>query len=334
MSAPSRHVAVIGAGAWGTALAVLLAGNGHRVTLWTRDAEAASAINANRENARRLPGVRLDPAIAATADLADAAAASAILLAVPAQQLRDVCVALAARGRIAAPAVICAKGIERGTLALMSEVVAGTLPDAPVAVLSGPSFAADVVRGLPTAVTLAAEDEALARNLSALVGRPAFRPYASSDIRGVEIGGAVKNVLAIAAGIVAGRKLGASANAALIARGFAEMVRLGAAMGGRAETLAGLSGLGDLVLTCSSPQSRNYALGFDLGRGLPLDEALAARNAVSEGAFTAAAAVELAGRHGVEMPIAEAVNGIVSGRMSVDGAIAALLARPLRDEGL
>jgi glycerol-3-phosphate dehydrogenase (NAD(P)+) len=228
--------------------------------------------------------------------------------------------------------VLCAKGFERGTLALMTEVLGETIPHAPPAVLSGPSFAVDVARGLPTAVTLACEEAALGEALMTAIGSPSFRPYYSDDLIGAEAGGAVKNVLAIAAGVVEGKGLGKSAHAALIARGFAEMTRLGEALGGRRETLAGLCGLGDLVLTCSSPQSRNMSCGLALGRGESLEAILGARTAVTEGVATAPALTELARRHGVEMPICEAMDAVLAGRISVDEAIDALLARPFRTE--
>ncbi|MCC0055495.1 MAG: NAD(P)-dependent glycerol-3-phosphate dehydrogenase [Rhodobiaceae bacterium] len=328
-----KRFSVLGAGAWGTALAMLLAGKGRDVSLWTHSAESAQSIARTGEN-RRLPGVRLNPGIRPTADLALAADADAVLIVVPAQSVRAVARTMREHVRTGTPLIICSKGIERGSLALLSDVVAAEVPDARVAVLSGPSFAADVVRGLPTAVTLAATDMALAESLTAAIGETHFRPYASDDIAGVETGGSVKNVLAIACGIVSGRSLGASAGAALIARGFAEMTRLGIALGGRAETLAGLSGLGDLVLTCTSAQSRNFALGADLGAGHGIDAALAARGAISEGAFTAEAVAGLAARHGIEMPICGAIHDIVSGASGVEEAIRQLLARPFRSEGL
>ncbi|MGE0232910.1 MAG: NAD(P)H-dependent glycerol-3-phosphate dehydrogenase [Flavobacteriaceae bacterium] len=333
MTGTFDRFAVLGAGAWGTALAMLLAGKGRDVTLWTHSQESAETIARAGEN-RRLPGVRLAPRVGITADIARAAEADAILIVVPAQAVRTLARGLKPHVKAGTPLVICSKGIERGSLSLLSDVVAAEVPQARVAVLSGPSFAADVVRGLPTAVTLAATDMALAESLTAAIGETHFRPYASDDIAGAETGGAVKNVLAIACGIVSGRALGASAGAALIARGFAEMTRLGTALGGRAETLAGLSGLGDLVLTCTSPQSRNFALGADLGAGRGIDAALAARGAISEGAFTAEAVAGLAARHGIEMPICRAVHDIVSGARDVEAAIRQLLARPFRSEGL
>ncbi len=323
-------VAVLGAGAWGVALANVAAQTRARVPLWGHDPDHVAALLRDRENKRHLPGLPLHPSVAPTADLADIAGAGIILGVVPAQAMRET--VRRARRHIAdgAAFVICAKGIEQGARKFMSEVVAEELPQAQVAILSGPSFASDVCRGLPTAVTLAAEDEDLARRLSEALSTKSFRLYRSTDLRGVEIGGAAKNVFAIAAGMAAGHGLGASAHAALIARSFAELQRLGAAWGVRPETLTGLSGLGDLVLTCGSTQSRNYALGFALGRGEPAQQA--AHGKLAEGAFTASVLVQMAHTRGVEMPIAEAVDSIISGRTTVDAAIEALLMRPLRAE--
>ena len=326
-----RRIGVVGGGAWGTALANAAAAAGHDVTLWLRDPEAAARLQDARENARYLPGVPLHRRIAVTAGSADLAEAGTLLMVTPAQTLRGVLAELAPAFARDAAIVLCAKGIERGTDAFMSEVAAGQLgAAAPVAVLSGPSFAADVARGLPTAVTLAASSGEAAARLAGLLSGPAFRVYHTDDVRGVEIGGAGKNVLAIASGIVAGRGLGDSARAALIARAFAELMRFARAYGGRPETLMGLSGLGDLVLTASSPQSRNFAFGERLGAGASPEAAAGGK--LAEGAFTAAALVDLARARGIEMPVAEAVAAIVSGGASVDGVIAALLARPLRGE--
>jgi glycerol-3-phosphate dehydrogenase (NAD(P)+) len=325
------HIGVLGAGAWGCALANVIARAGRRVTLWAHDPKTAATVAATRESPR-LPGIRIDDAISVTPDMAAAARADAVLLVVPAQALREVASALAPLLPDGAPLVGCAKGIERGTHAFMSEVIAECAPRAQPAILSGPSFAADVARGLPTAVTLAAADEALAGALVQALGSASFRPYRSTDVRGVELGGAAKNVLAIAAGIVSGRKLGASAAAALTTRGFAELVRFGQAFGGRQETLAGLSGLGDLILTCSGPQSRNFALGLALGQGQPLAQALGAGK-LTEGAYTARVLEELAAERGVEMPIAQAVAAILDGRLGIDAAIESLMTRPFKAEG-
>jgi len=320
-----QRIAVIGAGAWGTALANTAVRAGRDVTLWARDPAVVSTLTTTRDNPR-LPGVSLDERVAATGAIADVAPAEVVLLAVPAQHLRTAATALAPHVTKGTPIVGCAKGIERGTHRFMTEVIGETLRDAVPAILSGPSFAADVARGLPTAVTLACVDEPTAAALARALGSQTFRPYHTTDVRGVEIGGAAKNVLAIAAGIVAGRKLGASATAALVTRGFAELARFGRALGARSETLTGLSGLGDLILTCSSPQSRNFSLGIALGEGRPRGERLA------EGAFTAAALVELANEKKIEMPIAAAVAAVLDGGMTVDAAIESLLTRPFRAE--
>jgi glycerol-3-phosphate dehydrogenase (NAD(P)+) len=321
-----KSVAVIGAGAWGTALAGVAARAGRDVVLYARSAEHAAAIAATRANPK-LSGVKLDASVRVTGDLAVAAAADMMLIATPAQHLREAVAALAPHLARATPVIACAKGIERGTQKFMTEVIAEAAPDATPAILSGPSFAEDVARGLPTAVTLAAQDEALARSLVQALGSATFRPYHTTDIRGVEIGGAAKNVLAIAAGIVAGRKFGASAQAALTTRGFSELVRLGRACGARSETMAGLSGLGDLILTCASPQSRNLALGIALGRGERRPAGLA------EGEFTAPVLIELAASQHVDMPVSSAVAAILSGAVTIDGAVESLLTRPFKAEG-
>lgn len=320
------RIGVVGAGAWGTALANVTARAGREVILWARDAQHAAEMAASRANARRLPGVALGAGVQPTSDLAALAQADAVLLVVPAQSARAVAADLARVLRPGVPIAICAKGIERGTHAFLSEAIAEAAPGHKAAALSGPSFADDVARGLPTAVTVAAEDEAVARLLCASLATSTFRLYHSTDLRGVEIGGAAKNVLAIACGVSAGLGLGASAQAALVARGFAELRRFARVWGGRDETLMGLSGLGDLVLTCGSVQSRNFALGHALGRGEPAPGKLA------EGAFTAAALVEMARERGVEMPIGEAVAAVLDGRLTASDAADALLARPPRPE--
>jgi glycerol-3-phosphate dehydrogenase (NAD(P)+) len=322
-----NSVSVIGAGAWGTALAGVATRAGRKVTLYARDAAGATQIAATRINPR-LPQVRLDASVAVTCEITQAATADIILIATPAQHLREAVAALAPHLARATPVIATAKGIERGSHKFMTEVIAATAPDASPAILSGPSFAGDVARGLPTAVTLAAKDEALARALVQALGSSTFRPYHTADVRGVEIGGAAKNVLAIAAGIVMGRNLGASAQAALTTRGFAELVRLGRACGARGETMAGLSGLGDLILTCSSPQSRNLALGIALGRG-----ETPARDKLAEGEFTAPVLIELAASQNVDMPVSNAVASILRGAVTIDDAIEGLLTRPFKAEG-
>lgn len=327
----TSRVMVLGAGAWGVALANVAAEGRARVPLWARDATHAAALASDRENRRHLPGLPLAAAVAPTSELVELESADIVLGVAPAQATRDVLRRAQPFLRVGAAFVICAKGIERESRKFMSEVVREEAPQVEIASLSGPSFAADVCRGLPTAVTIAHADALRARALAEALSTKSFRLYHSTDLRGVEIGGAAKNVLAIASGMAAGRELGASAGAALIARGFAELVRLGSAMGARQETLMGLSGLGDLVLTCGSRQSRNFGLGVALARGeAPAD---ASHGKLAEGAFTAAALVEIAREVRVEMPIAEAVNAILSGKVSVDEAIVGLMTRPLRAEG-
>jgi glycerol-3-phosphate dehydrogenase (NAD(P)+) len=321
-------VGVIGGGAWGTALAQVAAQGGEPVTLWAREPEVVAAINAARENPLFLAGVTLSPAIHATGDLGDLASCDALLVVVPAQHVRAV---LAAMVIGATPLVLCAKGIEAGTRLLISEVAATVQPDAPIAVISGPTFAHEVAAGLPTAVTLACADEAIGAALGDRLALPTFRPYFSTDVIGAEIGGAVKNVLAIACGVVDGAGLGQNARAALIARGFAEMTRFGLARSARAETLAGLSGLGDLVLTCSSTSSRNFSLGVGLGQGRAARELLADRRTVAEGAFTAPVLREAAEAAGIDMPVTEAVCALLAGA-NVRDVVGALLARPLSRE--
>jgi glycerol-3-phosphate dehydrogenase (NAD(P)+) len=322
-------ISVLGGGAWGSALADACARAGRSVTLWEFDAGNAAYLKEKRES-RFLPGVKLHDAIAVTRDLAVAAKAQAVLLVVPAQAARSVLTELATLISNGTPVVTAAKGIERGTGKFMTEIVGECAPNASPAILSGPSFAIDVARGLPTAVTLAAHDTALAAALAQAIGSPTFRPYHSGDVRGVEIGGAAKNVLAIAAGVVAGRKFGASAAAALITRGFAELMRFGKAYGAKAETLTGLSGLGDLVLTCSSPQSRNYSFGVDLAQGKSPREAGGGK--LCEGAFTAPVLLDMARAKNVEMPIAAAIAAVIAGKLTIDAAIEALLARPVGEE--
>jgi glycerol-3-phosphate dehydrogenase (NAD(P)+) len=332
MSETFRSVGVIGAGAWGTALALVCARAGLKVTLYAREAEVAGEINTLHENRAFLPGVALDPAVRAVSTPGDLAGRDLYLNVTPAQHLRSSLRAFAPVASAGTPMVLCAKGIEQGSLKLMTEVLAETLPDARPAVLSGPSFAAEVARGLPTAVTLACPDDALGAALARAVAGPAFRPYAATDMVGAEVGGAVKNVLAIACGVSEGRGLGRSAHAALITRGFAELTRMAVALGGRAETVAGLCGLGDLVLTCSSPQSRNMSVGLALGQGRSLEDALAGKVSVAEGVASAPAVRDLAARIGVEAPICEAVAAILAGEVGVEAAITGLLSRPLKSE--
>jgi glycerol-3-phosphate dehydrogenase (NAD(P)+) len=319
-------VSVIGAGAWGTALADVAARAGRTVTLYARDAAHAARIASTRENPR-LPGAKLAAAIAVTNDLGLTCGADIILIATPAQHLRAAVSHLAPHLHKATPVIACAKGIEHGTHSFMTEIIAESAPHAIPAILSGPSFADDVARGLPTAVTLAARDETLASDLVQALGSATFRPYHTTDVRGVEIGGAAKNVLAIAVGITVGKNLGASAQAALTTRGFSELSRFGRAFGARAETLVGLSGLGDLILTCSTPQSRNFALGLALGRGEPKPA-----GKLAEGEFTAPVLIELAASQNIDMPVSKAVAAILAKKLTIDAAIEGLLTRPFKAE--
>ena len=324
-----QRIAVLGGGAWGTALAQTCARAGRSVTLWEFDAGNADYLASKRES-RFLPGVKLEDSIKVTRALAEASRHDAVLLVVPAQAMRSVVKSLAQTMPDNTPVIACAKGIEHGTRKFMTEIIAECAAHAVPAILSGPSFAADVARGLPTAVTIAASDANIAAALAQAISSGSFRPYHSTDVRGVEIGGAVKNVLAIASGIVTGRGLGASASAALTTRGFAEMVRFGRAFGARPETLTGLSGLGDLILTCSSPQSRNFSFGIALGKGEKADDA--AHGKLAEGAFTAPVLLEMARAKNVDMPISAAVAAVLAGELSVDEAIESLLTRPIKAE--
>ncbi len=326
----SAAVGVIGAGAWGTALAQLLAGDGQAVVLWARSADLAATINRTRANPDYLPGIALSDTICATSFPADLTGLDVVLAVTPAQALGPVLAQMPAFG---GDLVLCGKGIEAGTGRLMTEVARAAQPQAHLAVLSGPSFAHEVAAGLPTAMTLACADGAAQwQRLATVIARPTFRPYFSTDLVGAEVGGAVKNVLAVACGVVDGLGLGQNARAALISRGFAEMVRFGLILGAAADTLTGLSGLGDLVLTCNSPSSRNFMLGRALGRGGHAADLLADRRTVAEGAFTAPVLAELARAHGIAMPIADAVAALVSGQVAARAMVDALLARPLRSE--
>jgi glycerol-3-phosphate dehydrogenase (NAD(P)+) len=328
-----KRLAVIGGGAWGSALAQTAARAGAGVVLLARDPAVIEAINRDHANPVYLPGIALNPAIAATAEPEAAlAGADGALIVIPAQFLRSVVIRVAPLLQPRLKLLLCAKGIETNSLKTMSEIAAELTPASPVAVLSGPSFAAEVACGLPTAVTIASRDPAIARSWVAALGTMYFRPYLSSDPIGIEIGGAVKNVLAIACGIVEGRGLGDNARAALITRGVAEMVRLGIAKGAAAETFRGLSGFGDIVLTCTAPQSRNYALGLALGRGVALASALSGRRAVVEGVASSGAIATLAARLGVEMPIVAAVDAVLHRGLAIDMMIDKLLRRPYRSE--
>jgi glycerol-3-phosphate dehydrogenase (NAD(P)+) len=322
---------VVGGGAWGTALAQVASAGGRETLLWALEPDVVDTVNSRHVNETYLPGLRLNDAIRATSDLAELDACDAWLVVTPAQHMRSV---LERAGRCNRPLVLCSKGIEERTGELLHRVAREACPGAQVAVLSGPTFAHEVARSLPTAVTLAAEDSTLAEQLRKALAQPTFRIYVSDDVAGAEIGGAVKNVLAIACGVVEGKGLGQNARAALIGRGFAEMTRFGVAFGARRETLAGLSGLGDLVLTCSSTSSRNYSLGKGIGEGRSAAELLSDRKTVAEGAFTAPVLSRLAREKGIDMPIVDAVDALIAGSANVDQVLDALLTRPPRAEGV
>lgn len=327
-----QNIGVIGGGAWGTALAQTVAVAGRDITLWAFEEDCVSAINDMRENTLYLPSVKLNQRIKATMDISQLGDLDAVLSVAPAQHTRRILKTFVPHMKESMPIVLCSKGIEISTRSFMSDVLAEVAPTATPAVLSGPSFAIDVAKGLPTAVTLACEDEAVGEALVRAIAAPTFRPYLADDVLGAEIGGAVKNVLALVCGIVLGKELGRSAHAAIIARGYAEMTRLGKALGCNPETLTGLCGLGDLVLTCSSEQSRNMSCGLALGRGQSLEDIMAARNSVTEGVATAPALKEMAEKQGVDMPICGAMADILSGALSVDEAIVQLMSREHRKE--
>lgn len=327
-----KRITVVGGGAWGTALAVQAVRAGEDVELVLRNEELADRINTTGENDLYLPGIELPGALRATTHIEGLRDSDAVLLVTPAQHLRETLTKLSSHWPASLPAVICCKGIENETGALMAQVVSETLGDVPVAVLSGPTFAQEVALGLPAAITLACEDRVLGRRLVDLIGTPEFRPYFSTDVVGVEVAGAIKNVLAIASGVVAGLKLGDNARAALITRGIAEMSRLAVAMGGRVETMLGLAGLGDLTLTCTGTLSRNYTFGVALGEGRKAHAILAERRSVTEGVYTAASIAAVAEKYGVEMPICAAVDQVANHDADLRSTISALLQRPFRDE--
>ncbi|MCV6546511.1 MAG: NAD(P)-dependent glycerol-3-phosphate dehydrogenase [Cohaesibacter sp.] len=332
MTTPFQRISVLGAGAWGTALALNAARAGRDVTLWGRNAEALEQIASKRQLPRYLPGITFNQPLEVTKDLTEAADVDCILLVTPAQTTAKIAQEISFFVRKGTPVILAAKGLEKGTQRMMSEVLKDYLPQSKAAVLSGPSFAADVAANLPTAVTIAAETDLLAEQLCASLSHASFRPYASSDLIGVQLGGALKNVLAIACGIVQGKQLGASAHAALMTRGFAEIQRLAAKLGARSETLMGLSGFGDVTLSCSSHQSRNFSFGFALGEGKSLAELFSPGAKLSEGAYTARVAVELANQQGIEMPVAQAVADVLDQSITIDEAVEGLMKRPLRHE--
>lgn len=327
-----QTVGVVGGGAWGTALAAVAARASNTVILWVREPEVADSINSRQQNSVFLPGITLPEGIRATVDPAELGMADIILLVAPAQHMRTVTTKIAPMLKAGAPVVICAKGIEEATGSLMSEVVAETLPSHPLAVLSGPTFASEVAEGKPAAVTLASKYQTIIARVTECLGLPTFRPYASSDVVGAEIGGAVKNVIAIAAGIVDGCGLGENARAAVITRGMAEILRFAQSRGAERETMLGLCGLGDMILTCGSPQSRNMSLGRDIGRGRTLQDILAERKSVAEGVYTARVLADTARERGLDMPIVQAISAILHDGQSVQAAIEDLLHRPFRPE--
>ncbi|MGL3821997.1 NAD(P)H-dependent glycerol-3-phosphate dehydrogenase [Sphingopyxis sp. R3-92] len=330
MTSRYSRFGIVGGGAWGTALAQLLAAEGAPVRLWAREEEVVTAINADHRNPLFLPNAALSSSLTATGNLTDLAPCDALLIVVPVPYLRAVLAELPAGD---APLIFCSKGMEAGSFAFPIDIARDLAPSRPHAVLSGPTFAHEVAAGLPTAITLAAADADVAAAIAGSLARPHFRPYVSTDVIGAEIGGAVKNILAIACGIVDGAGLGLNARAALISRGFAEMTRFGLSRGAQAETLAGLAGLGDLVLTCTSSNSRNFALGQGLGRGEVAETLMADRRTVAEGAFSAPVVAAAAHADGIDMPITDAVARLVAGKTSVSDAVQALLSRPLRPEG-
>lgn len=327
-----NKIGIIGGGAWGTALAQVQAQNGHQALLWAREEEVIRDINASHENKTFLPAIKLHENVRATGNLAEAAKADALLLVPPAQHLRGTLEALKPNLNRDTPLVICAKGVEINTGILMSQVAKEVLPDAKIAILTGPTFAAEIARGLPSAVTLAMKDKTECEKLAADLSSRTLRMYASDDIIGAQIGGAVKNVIAIACGVIHGKKLGDSARAALVTRGLAEMSRLATAIGAKKETLMGMCGVGDMILTCSSMQSRNFSLGVMLGEGRKLGDILAERNSVTEGVHTAKALVVMAKNNAVEMPISTAINACLSEDANVDEMIAKMLDRPVKSE--
>lgn len=327
-----KSIGVIGAGAWGTALAQAQANAGRKVTLWAREPEIVAAINQQHENTTFLPGVELDTGIKATESLTEAAQSDIILVVTPAQHVRSTLQSLKGDVADGKTFVICAKGIEINTGSLMSQVAADILPKTSMAIMTGPTFAAEIARGLPGGLTIACADKETGMDLIESLSSRTFRTYLTDDVLGAQIGGAVKNVIAIAAGVIYGRGMGESARAALVTRGLAEMARLASAMGAKKETLMGMCGMGDLILTCSSMQSRNFSLGAEMGQGKSIDEILGARKSVTEGVTTAKALIVMAKNHAVDMPISAAVNACLSEGASIEETIERMLDRPLKME--
>ncbi|RCL01500.1 MAG: glycerol-3-phosphate dehydrogenase (NAD(P)+) [Candidatus Tokpelaia sp. JSC085] len=324
----SLTITVLGGGAWGTALSIMAANLQHNVCLYLRDCKNAEIINTKRRNSRYFPEIVLPDTITATADQQDALSiADLVMVVVPAQVLAKALVSFAPFVSTKIPLILCCKGIDSPSGRFMSEIARDIFPKNSIATLSGPGFAADVAKGLPTAVTIAASDERLSINLAYMLSGPLFRCYVSTDVIGVEVGGALKNVMALAAGMVAGQKLGASAQAAIITRGFAELRKIGRKLGGQEETMTGLSVLGDLILTCSSPLSRNYAYGIALGTGKQIDSSL-----LAEGVATAPVAANLCKKHNIDAPIISTVAAILAGHVSINAAVRTFVTRPLKFE--
>ncbi len=330
--AQTQTIGVIGGGAWGTALAQVLSKGGRAVSLWAREPEVVSAINESHENTIFLPGIKLHDSLKATSDIQEIAARDILLLVTPAQHIRATLEAIKGNLKPNQPLVICAKGVELGSGLLLSQVAQQVVPDSSIAILTGPTFAGEIASGLPGAVTIACADKDLGKRLQLALGVKGFRPYVTTDVVGAQLGGAIKNVIAIACGVVHGKKLGDSARAALLTRGIAEIARLGVAMGAKKETLLGMCGVGDLMLTASSMQSRNFSLGAALGEGQKLEDILGSRNAVTEGVHTATSTLALAKQHAVDMPITEAVNKCLNEGLPIDEAIEEMLNRPFKYE--
>jgi len=327
-----KEISVIGAGAWGTALAEVISRQGNKVNLWARESDVVKNINTLNTNDLYLPNTKLSKLIIAHNNLNDVLDCDLLLMVTPAQFMRSILDDLKSDLNEEVPIVLCSKGIETKTLNLMSEIAEAIIPNNTIAILSGPTFAIDVVKNKPTAVTLACKDLDIGKNIADSINLPTFRPYLSEDVIGAQIGGATKNVIAIAAGVVEGQNLGDSARAATIARGYTEINRLAVELGGKEETLSGLSGMGDLLLTCNSKNSRNFSLGIKLGQGLNVKEATNNLSSVAEGVYSAKAINKLSNKLDIDMPITNAVNDLIEKNKSVDEIIDDLLSRPLKKE--
>ena len=327
-----RNISIVGAGAWGTALAEVMSRQGHQINLWAKESAVVNSINSSHENDVFLPNVKLSDLIVAFNNLEQITNCDLLLVVSPAQYTRETLLEVSKTLKSETPIILCSKGIEISSLSLMSQIAESIFPDNPIAIPSGPSFAIDVVNNKPTAVTLACKDLKIGKNIAESISLPTFRPYLSEDVIGAQIGGATKNVIAIAAGVVEGQKMGDSARAATIARGFSEIKRLAIAMGGKEETLAGLSGMGDLLLTCNSKTSRNYSLGIKLGEGQTIEEATNGLSTIAEGMYSAKAITKLAVQNKIDMPITQAVNDLIEEKYSVTDIIDNLLNRPIKEE--